>query len=86
MDDDLSYERMEWALGIPQLDSISFTEQVFGMTTSPESKVISYVSSLFYVKEEKYSPFLFTLFDKRKYYNSFSVYGIFTLLEIVNES
>ena len=71
---------MEWTLGIPQLDSISFTEQVFGMMTSPESKVISYVSSLFYVKDEKYSPFLFTLFDKRKYYNSFSVYGIFTLL------
>jgi hypothetical protein len=36
---------------VPQLDSLSFTEQEFGMMTSSESKVVSYVSSLYFVKD-----------------------------------
>jgi hypothetical protein len=54
--------------------------------TSSESLVYTYVSSLFYIKDEKYQPFLFTLFEKRKYFNSFSAYGALALLELVNES
>lgn len=86
VDDEYTLERMKWVLGIPQLDSISFTDQVFGMMNSPESKVVSYVSSLFFVKDEKYSPLLFSLFDKRKYFNSFVCFGICMLLELLNES
>ena len=67
-------------LGIPQLDSIHFGEQEFGMVTSSESKVVSYVSSCLFLKEEKYMPFLSTLFEKRKYFNSFSANGVLMLL------
>ena len=80
VDDEFTLERMKWMLGVPQLDSISFTDQVFGMMNSPDSKVISYVSTLFFVKDEKYSPLLFSLFDKRKYFNSFVCYGTCMLL------
>jgi hypothetical protein len=42
------------------------------------------VSSLFYIKDEKYQPFLFTLFEKRKYFNAFSTYGVLAILELAN--
>lgn len=56
------------------------------MMTSPESKVYSYVSSYLFVKDEKYVPLLYSLFEKRKYYNSFSAHGVTMLLELLNES
>lgn len=54
------------------------------MMTSPESKVYSYVSSYLFVKDEKYVPLLYSLFEKRKYYNSFSAHGVTMLLELLN--
>ena len=80
IEDELTQERLRWVLGIPQLDSVRFNEQEFGLQTSSESKVTSYVSSYFFVRDEKYMPFLSTLFDKRKYFNAFSANGILMLL------
>lgn len=69
-------------MGIPQLESISYSKAEFGLMTSSESLVYTYVSSLYYIKDDKYQPFLFTLFEKRKYFNSFSAYGALALLEL----
>lgn len=85
VEDEFSTERMKWSLGIPQLDSIRFNEQEFGLMTSSESKVYSYVSPLLFIKEEKYMPLLSTLYEKRKYFNSFSAYGILAFLELLVE-
>lgn len=71
---------MKWVLGIPQLVNIGYSIPEYGLEISSESIVYSYVSSLFFIKDEKFKPFLFTLFEKRKFFGAFSSYGAITLL------
>lgn len=42
-----------------------------------------YVSSRFFIGDEKYRPALQVLHDKRCYFSDFEVHGIMTLLEII---
>lgn len=63
---------------MPQFETVS--KLSYGLRYSNESPNIIYVSSRYFIADEKYKPALQVLHDKKNYFTDFQVRGILTLL------